>query len=203
MIPKKHSAAIKNWDVSDRPREKMSSQGISVLSNAELIAILIGSGNKKESALVLAKRILSKCQHRLHDLAQLNMEQLQQFKGIGAAKACSIITALELGKRSVSEKGIKQEKITCSRDVFDLMCPQIGTLKYEEFWVLYLNNSNKILKKIQLSKGGELLFVHRQELLILDRACVNQSYTPEIRREREREASFHPDGGPIKGRPVK
>jgi DNA repair protein RadC len=154
MIPKKHSAAIKNWDVSDRPREKMSSQGISVLSNAELIAILIGSGNKEESALVLAKRILSQCQHRLHDLSQLNMEQLQQFKGIGAAKACSIVTALELGKRSVSEKGIKQEKITCSRDAFDLMRPQIGTLKHEEFWVLYLNNSNKILKKIQLSKGG-------------------------------------------------
>jgi DNA repair protein RadC len=154
MIPKKQAAAIKNWDVSDRPREKMNAQGISVLSNAELIAVLIGSGSRKESALELAKRILAHCQHRLHALAQLNLEQLQQFEGIGAAKACSIVTALELGKRSVSEKGLKQKKITCSRDVFDLMCPQIGTLKYEEFWALYLNNSNKILKKIKLSKGG-------------------------------------------------
>lgn len=154
MILKNQSIAIKNWDVSDRPREKMKLQGASVLSNAELIAILIGSGNKNESALELSKKILSHCQNRLYELSQLTIEQLQQFEGIGAAKASSIVTALELGKRFISEERTKRQKITCSRDVFDLMHSQLGMLEHEEFWVLYLNNSNKILNKHQLSKGG-------------------------------------------------
>ena len=145
---------IKSWALDDRPREKLVSKGRSVLSDAELIAILIGSGNREESAVALSKRILQTVQGNLNVLAKLSVEKLTEFKGIGLAKAISIITALELGKRKQLESTLERPKITSSRDAAHTMQVIIGHLEHEEFWVLYLNNSNKIVAKVQISKGG-------------------------------------------------
>jgi len=145
---------IKSWALDDRPREKLVAKGKSSLSNAELIAILIGSGNREESAVALAKRILLSTGNNLNKLTKLSIEELTQFKGIGQAKAISIITALEIGKRRHFEVVNEVSKITSSKDVFNLMSPAIGDIQHEEFWALYLNNSNTVLAKHQLSKGG-------------------------------------------------
>lgn len=148
------SFSIKNWKEDDRPREKMIVKGTSSLSDAELIAILIGSGNREESAVGLSKRILASVNNNLNALARVSVEQLMQFKGIGEAKAVSIVTALELGRRRRLEEALIQSKITSSKDVFEVMQPILGDLQHEEFWVLYLNNFNKIIYKSQVSKGG-------------------------------------------------
>jgi DNA repair protein RadC len=145
---------IKSWALDDRPREKLVAKGKTALSNAELIAILIGSGNREESAVALSKRILKKVNGNINELAKLSVEKLTAFKGIGAAKAISIITALELGKRRQLEVALEKPKITSSKDVAHLMQPVIGDLEHEEFWVLFLNNSNKVVAKSQISKGG-------------------------------------------------
>ena len=146
--------SIKDWKDDDKPREKMLSKGKEVVSDAELVAILIGSGSRSESAVELSKRILSHVDNNLNNLARLTFEQLVQFKGIGQAKAVSIITALELGRRRRLEQALKLSKVTSSKEVFEILQPLIGELKHEEFWILYLNNSNKIIHKSQLSKGG-------------------------------------------------
>ncbi|AOW21773.1 RadC family protein [Urechidicola croceus] len=145
---------IKNWKEDDRPREKMLTKGKDVLSDAELIAILIGSGSRNESAVDLSKRILAFVENNLNALAKLSAEQLMQFKGIGEAKAISIMTALELGRRRRLEEALVNLKISSSKGVYEIMQPIIGDLQHEEFWVLYLNNSNKVIYKNQLSKGG-------------------------------------------------
>lgn len=145
---------IKSWALDDRPREKLIAKGKSVLSDAELIAILIGSGNKEESAVDLSKRILNSVNGNINKLAKLSIDVLTSFKGIGEAKAISIITALELGKRRQFEASTQKPKITSSKDAFDIMQPIIGDLQHEEFWVVFLNNSNKVLAKEQISKGG-------------------------------------------------
>lgn len=146
--------SIKYWAEDDKPREKLQIKGKSVLSDAELLAILLGSGSKNESAVDLSKRILSSVQNNLALLSKMSITQLTQFKGIGPAKAITIIAAAELGRRRREEQSIDYLKVTSSRIVFDLMQPIIGELPHEEFWVLYLNNSNKIVYKSQLSKGG-------------------------------------------------
>lgn len=146
--------SIKSWALDDRPREKLLLKGKSTLSDAELIAILIGSGNRDESAVGLAKRILVSVNNDLSSLAKLSVEELMKFKGIGEAKAISIVTALEFGKRRQFEEKVITPKINSSKDVAKIMLPLIGDLQHEEFWVLYLNNSNKVLAKHQLSKGG-------------------------------------------------
>jgi len=145
---------IKSWAIEDRPREKLILQGKGVLTDAELIAILIGSGTKKESAVELSKRILNSVHNNINELAALTFEQLKEFKGIGEARAVSIITALELGKRRHFEIVEQKPIIRGSKEVFQIMLPIIGELQHEEFWVLYLNNSNKVIAKEQLSKGG-------------------------------------------------
>jgi DNA repair protein RadC len=145
---------ITNWSEDDKPREKLMLKGKSVLSDAELIAILIGSGSRNESAVDLSKRILASVDNNLNALGKLSIAQLINFKGIGEAKAISIIAAMELGRRRRNEDVIDLAKITSSKSVFDVMQPIIGELPHEEFWVLFLNNSNKILSKTQLSKGG-------------------------------------------------
>jgi DNA repair protein RadC len=144
---------IKQWDANDRPREKMILKGKHSLSDAELIAILIRSGNRQESAVSLSKKILAHCHQNLGELALMSAEQLSNFKGIGQAKALSILTALELGRRTRFERRQKT-KIESSKDVFELVQPRLGALRHEEFWVLYLNNSNDVLSQLQLSKGG-------------------------------------------------
>ncbi|KAF2513469.1 RadC family protein [Flavobacterium foetidum] len=144
---------ITNWSEDDRPREKLMLKGKSVLSDAELIAILIGSGSRNESAVDLSKRIL-KSVDNLNALGKMTISQLTTFKGIGEAKAITIIAALELGRRRREEDVVELKKITSSKIAFQLMQPIIGELPHEEFWVLFLNNSNKVISKAQLSKGG-------------------------------------------------
>ncbi|MBT8265332.1 MAG: DNA repair protein RadC [Bacteroidia bacterium] len=154
MAEKPNSLSIRDWSEEDRPREKFISKGKLVLSDAELLAILIGSGNRDESAVGLSQRILASVNHNLTSLGRLNIDQLIAFKGIGQAKAVTIAAALELARRRRSEKDIDYSKITSSISVFDIMQPIIGELPHEEFWILYLNNSNKVLLKELLSKGG-------------------------------------------------
>ena len=148
------SFSIKLWAEDDRPREKLALKGKSVLSDAELLAILIGSGSKNESAVALCKRILASVNNNLNALGKLSIQQLSEFKGIGEAKAISIIAALELGRRRKNEEVKELTKVTSSKSIFDMMQPLIGELPYEEFWVLFLNNNMKVLHKSQLSKGG-------------------------------------------------
>ncbi|RTY84307.1 JAB domain-containing protein [Flavobacterium sp. LS1P28] len=146
--------SITNWSEDDKPREKLMLKGKSVLSDAELIAILIGSGSRNESAVDLSKRILASVDTNLNALGKLSLSQLMQFKGIGEAKAISIIAALELGRRRRGEEVVELTKITSSKIIFEIMQPIIGELPHEEFWIIYMNNSNKVLSKSQLSKGG-------------------------------------------------
>jgi len=154
MMDYKNSLTIKHWNEDDRPREKLLAKGKTVLSDAELVAILIGSGNREESAVELSKRILGSIENNLNELGKLTVADLIRFKGIGEAKAISIITALELGRRRRLEEALVKPKITSSKSVFEVMQPIIGELQHEEFWIIYLNNANKIQLKIQLSKGG-------------------------------------------------
>ncbi|TAI49690.1 RadC family protein [Flagellimonas allohymeniacidonis] len=154
MQPKTVSFSIKNWADDDKPREKLLQKGRNVLSDAELIAILIGSGNRTESAVQLAKRILASVNHNLNDLGKLSVNHLMKFNGIGEAKAVSIAAALEIGRRRRGEEFVKIEKVTCSRDAFELLYPYMAELDHEEFWIVYLNNSNKVVHKSQMSKGG-------------------------------------------------
>lgn len=154
MEGKTNSVSIKNWADDDKPREKLLYKGRTVLSDAELIAILIGSGSREESAVELSKRILASVGNNLNDLGKLSIKQLTKFKGIGEAKAISIAAALEIGRRRRGENAKEVEKIKSSQDVFELLQPLIGDLSHEEFWIVYLNNSNKVLHKEQLSKGG-------------------------------------------------
>jgi DNA repair protein RadC len=150
----KENLTIKNWNEDDRPREKLVNKGKIALSDSELIAILIGSGSQDETAVELSKRILSSIKNNLNELGRLSVDDLIKFKGIGQAKAITIITALELGRRRSLETALEKIKITSSRSVFDVMQPILGELEHEEFWIIYLNNANKIQLKTQLSKGG-------------------------------------------------
>ncbi|SHF72155.1 RadC family protein [Dysgonomonas macrotermitis] len=146
---------ITDWAEEDRPREKLLLKGVQALSDAELLAILIGSGNKLETAVELSQRILHSVNNNLNSLGKLTINDLiQNFNGIGEAKAITIIAALELGKRRKLTENEKQTQISSSLDVFNLFNPILSDLRHEEGWVLLMNNSNKILKKIQVSKGG-------------------------------------------------
>lgn len=145
---------INQWAEDDRPREKFLLKGKSSLSDSELLAILIGSGSRNESAVQLCQRILASANNNLSQLGKLSIKQLTDFKGIGEAKAISIAAAMELGRRRRSEDAIILDKITSSRSVFEIMQPIIGELPHEEFWILFLNNSNKVIQKAQISKGG-------------------------------------------------
>ncbi len=154
MSEKPSSFSIKNWSQDDQPREKLLNKGKSALSDAELIAILIGSGNREESAVALSKRILASVDNNLSELGKLSIKQLMGFKGIGEAKAITIAAAMELGRRRRGEDALHKNKITSSASVFEMMQPLIGELQHEEFWIIYLNNSNKVIQKSLLSKGG-------------------------------------------------
>lgn len=145
---------ITHWSEDDKPREKMMLKGKSALSDAELVAILIGSGSRNESAVSLSKRILASVSNNLSSLGKQSLAQLMEFKGIGEAKAITIAAALELGRRRKEENPLELVKVTSSKVMYQEMYPIIGELAHEEFWVVYLNNSNKIIFKAQLSKGG-------------------------------------------------
>lgn len=148
------SFTIKNWAQDDRPREKLLQKGRGSLSDAELLAILIATGSRNESAVDLCKKILAKSANSLNELGKFSVNQLMEFKGIGEAKAITIVAALELGRRRRTEEALEKKKISSSSSVFELMQPVIGDLPHEEFWIVYLNNSNKVIDRFQLSKGG-------------------------------------------------
>lgn len=145
---------IRSWAEDDRPREKLLLKGKAALSDAELLAILIGSGSRHETALDLSKRLLAASGNNLARFGKLGVRQLMEFRGIGEVKAIAIIAALELGQRRKGESSPDTDKVTSSLSVFELMRPLIGDLPHEEFWIIYLNNSNKVISKTQLSKGG-------------------------------------------------
>ena len=144
---------IKQWAEEDRPREKLLLKGKSALSNAELIGILIGSGTKELTAIDVAKIILEHNNNDLNKIAKLSVQELIKFKGIGEARAINIVSALELGRRRKTDNH-KTEKITSSKDVFELMKPELSDLPHEEFWLLLLNRANKVIKKQPISQGG-------------------------------------------------
>ena len=146
--------SIKSWAEADRPREKLLAKGKSVLSEAELIAILIGSGNTEESAVELSKKILSSVENNLVELGKLTVNDLCKVKGIGEAKAISIIAALELGRRRNEHSTPERESISTSRQAFNLLHPILADLPHEEFWLIFLNRGNKVIKKQAVSKGG-------------------------------------------------
>jgi len=154
MEDSKKSFSIKNWSDDDKPREKLLNKGRSALSDAELVAILISSGSKEESAVQLSKRILAAANNNLNELGKLSIKQLIKFKGIGEAKAVTIAAALEIGRRRRGEEIVEIDKIGSSKDAFEILLPILGELDHEQFWILFLNNSNKVLQKSQLSKGG-------------------------------------------------
>ncbi|MBU8893195.1 MAG: DNA repair protein RadC [Bacteroidales bacterium] len=145
---------IKDWAVEDRPREKLIKKGMQSLSDAEIVAILIGSGTKNESAVELSKKVLKSANNNLNELGKQNIQDLTKMKGIGDAKAITILAALELGKRRKISDVITKKKITQSKDIFELFQPILGDLPHEEFWILLLNRSNKIIEKFKISQGG-------------------------------------------------
>ena len=146
---------IKDWAEEDRPREKLLLKGVASLSDAELLAILIGSGNKNETAVELSQRILHSTGHNLNALGKLAINDLiKNFNGIGEAKAITIVAALELGHRRRLAEKPTQPQIANSDDVFQIFQPVMGDLKHEEVWFLLLNASNKVIKRGQASKGG-------------------------------------------------
>jgi DNA repair protein RadC len=164
---------IKSWNEADRPREKLMQKGKTALSDAELIAILLGSGTKSLSAVELARQILNSVNNNLHELATLSIKDLMKFKGIGEAKAISIASALELGRRRKDATHTRKTKITSSKDAYQFMQAELMDLSHEEFWVLLLNRANQVISKKQISAGGvsgtvadpRIIFKHAIEAL--------------------------------------
>jgi DNA repair protein RadC len=148
------SLQIKNWSPQDRPREKLLMKGTSALSEAELIAILIGSGTAMLSAVDVAKKVLQLSGNNLHDLARLSVKDLTKVRGIGDAKAITIVAALELGRRRKDQGGEEKNKIASSHDAFAQIGGDLMDLPHEEFWVLLLNRANRVIKKKRVSEGG-------------------------------------------------
>ena len=145
---------ISKWDKMDKPREKLMDKGKDALSDAELIAILLGSGNREKSAVELARDILNQNENNLNTLARLSISDLMKFKGIGEAKAISIAAALELGRRRRASEVIRQKKIKTSNDAFEYMQPVLDNKPYEEFWVIMLNRANRIISRQMISSGS-------------------------------------------------
>jgi DNA repair protein RadC len=145
---------IKMLAEEDRPREKMLLKGRSALSDAELLAILIGSGTVGESAVLLAQKILKDAGNNLHELGKQSLKELQKHKGIGEAKAITIAAALELGRRRQASDVPEKVKITASNDAYRVIAPFLYDLRHEEFWLIYLNRANMVIGKEQISSGG-------------------------------------------------
>lgn len=146
--------SIKNWATEDRPREKMLEKGREALSDAELIAILIGSGNNEESAVDLSRHILNNVDDNLITLSQLSINELMCYKGIGEAKAVSIAAALELGRRRRFAEAARQAYIKNSSDAFEYFYMRISDISHEQFWIMLLNPVNKVIKLAKISDGG-------------------------------------------------
>ncbi|GAA3939405.1 RadC family protein [Hymenobacter algoricola] len=148
------SFSIKSWAEEDRPREKLMQKGRTALSDAELLAILLGSGTARLSAVDVAKLILAAVGNDLNELARLSLKDLMRHKGIGEAKAIAIVAALELGRRRKETAAAARVTITCSRDIYELVRPHLQDLPHEEFWVILLNRANVVMRKASISSGG-------------------------------------------------
>lgn len=147
---------IREWSEDDRPREKMARKGAQALSDAELLAILIGSGNRNESAVELSRRIMRECGDNINILARMSVNELcKRFKGIGEAKAITIMAALELGKRRKTSEVLERKKISSSYDLYELFEPLLIDLTHEEFWVALLDGANKVIETRRLTQGGQ------------------------------------------------
>ncbi len=145
---------INQWNEDDRPREKLIHKGRQALSDSELIAILIGSGTRNESAVELARKILALCRNNLNELASLSLKDLMKIKGIGEAKAITIAAALELGRRRKETEWHEKPQIQSSKDAYDQLWPHMADLDHEQFWILLLNRANKVLSAKKVSQGG-------------------------------------------------
>ena len=146
--------SIKAWAEDDRPREKLITKGRQALSDAELLAILLSSGNKNETAVQLAQRILNSNQNSINQLAKLQLNDLKKYKGVGEAKAVTIAAALEIGRRRTDEANEEKVKITSSKVAYDILKSKLSDLPHEEFWVLFLNRQNSVIKTECISRGG-------------------------------------------------
>lgn len=145
---------IANWAEDDRPREKLERLGAASLSDAELLAILVGSGSTKEDAVALMKRILGDCKNNLNTLGKLTIRELCQYNGVGPAKAITILAACELGKRRQLEKAEERPELTTATYIYNHMHPVMQDLDVEEFWVLYMNQAHRLIKKFKIAHGG-------------------------------------------------
>ncbi len=152
--PSSERSRIKDWSADDRPREKLLAKGKSALTDAELLAIIIGSGNREETAVALMQRILKGVNNNLNQLGGQTVEELIRYKGIGEAKAISIVAMLELGRRRQSEKMPERPAIGSSEDAYHIIAYDLMDLHHEEFWILMLNNASRLIKKERLSNGG-------------------------------------------------
>lgn len=150
----KTSLKISQWAEEDRPREKLLLKGKSVLSDAELIGILLGSGTVSLSAVEVGKLLLKEVDNDLNQLAKLSVKDLQKVKGVGVAKAITIVSAMELGRRRKEAGSLVRNKISCSQDVYNIMTPNLLDLDHEQFWVVLLNRANVVIKKVSISQGG-------------------------------------------------
>ena len=146
--------SINQWAEEDRPREKLAAMGAEALSNAELLAILIGSGNTEESAVDLMKKILIDCKNSLNSLGKMSIKELMEYKGIGEAKAITILAACELGKRRQSEEVAKRQDLGSALAIDQFMHPKMQDLDVEEAWVILLNQNYKLIKAERISRGG-------------------------------------------------
>ena len=146
--------SIKSWAEDDRPREKMLQKGRAALTDAELVAILIGSGTPSESAVDISKRILASVSNDLNKLGRLSIRDLIKFKGIGQAKAIAIASAMELGRRRRESQTNEDSKITSSKEAFDILVPFLSDLDHEEFYALLLNRNNRFIEVVKISQGG-------------------------------------------------
>lgn len=146
--------SIKFLAEDDRPREKFLLKGKNSLSDAELLAIILGSGSREESAVELARKILNSVQNNWHNLSLLHVGDLMKFKGVGEAKAISVATALEIGRRKASQEVPDRVQISCSKDSYNLLQPVLSDLQTEQFWVVFLNQNNRVITKMGLTSGG-------------------------------------------------
>lgn len=167
------SKSIKSLNQDDRPREKMLLKGTHALSNAELIAILLGSGTKEFNAVELGQHILKQTNQSLHQLARYSIEELQQFPGIGPAKAVTIAAALELGRRRKLEANDQRQIVSDSQSAYQILEPHLSDLNVEEFWVLFLNRQNQIIKKQKVSSGGITGTVVDKRIILKEALLLN------------------------------
>jgi DNA repair protein RadC len=145
---------INQWAEEDRPREKMERLGAEALSDAELLAILVGSGSPQEDAVSLMKRILSDCNNNLNTLGKMTLRQLCEYNGVGPAKAITILAACELGKRRQMEKPEERPDLGTATKIYNHMHPVLQDCDVEEFWLLLMNQNNRLIKKVRISHGG-------------------------------------------------